>query len=433
MRKAVLLSRIVAALALMCLVPAASAARTNVIVIMADDIGYECYGTYGSKQYLTPNIDRLAEQGMKFEHCYSQPLCTPSRIKIMSGISNVRNYSGFSVLNRDQRTIGQYFRDAGYRTMIGGKWQLLGAKHYKEEFREKGSWPEDCGFDEHCLWQVDDLGDRFWNPKLRINGTNLQFSEDDYGPTIVNDHILRFMEKNHDQPFLVYYPMILVHNPFLPTPDSEHRNNKDKQKNFEDMVAYMDKMIGRVAGKVDELGIADRTLILVTGDNGTNKAITSMLNGIQIKGGKGQTNDSGTRVALVARMPGTVPAGTVNSDLVDFSDFLPTTLAAAGAPKPTGIDGHSFWPQLQGQAGTPREWIYCYYNPRPERTEPARFARTKQFKLYGDGKFYEVPADVLEQHPLTELSPEAKAAKAKLAKVLNSFPAEGQTLLKFPE
>ena len=113
----------------------AEARRPNIVLIMADDIGYECFGSYGSTQYKTPNIDQMAADGMRFTHCYSQPLCTPSRVKILSGISNVRNYSGFSVLNRDQRTIGQYFKDAGYATAIAGKWQLYGAEHYSAKFR----------------------------------------------------------------------------------------------------------------------------------------------------------------------------------------------------------------------------------------------------------------------------------------------------------
>ena len=149
--------------------------RPNIILIMADDIGYECFGCYGSKQYQTPQIDRLARQGMRFNHCYAQPLCTPSRVKLMTSLSNVRNYSAFSVLNRDQRTIGQYFKAAGYQTMIAGKWQLLGAEHYSAQFRGKGSRPEEMGFDQSCLWQVDKLGNRYWEPLLYINGKHRQF------------------------------------------------------------------------------------------------------------------------------------------------------------------------------------------------------------------------------------------------------------------
>ena len=205
------------------------AARPNIILIMADDIGYECFGCYGSEQYQTPNIDRLAEKGIQFNHCYSQPLCTPSRVKIMTGLSNVRNYSAFSVLNRDQRTFGHALQEAGYRTCIGGKWQLLGAAHYSERFRAKGSWPRQTGFDECCLWQVDLLGDRYWNPLLFINGENRQFDQDDYGPDVVTDYLLQFMEDQRDVPFFIYYPMIMVHSPFLSSPASESRVGGTRQ------------------------------------------------------------------------------------------------------------------------------------------------------------------------------------------------------------
>lgn len=406
-------------------------AKPNIILIMADDVGYECFGSYGSKQYSTPEIDRMAQAGMRFEHCYSQPLCTPSRVKIMTGISNVRNYSGFSILNRDQKTFGHFLKEAGYDTFVGGKWQLLGAEHYSKQFKGKGSLPQDMGFNRHCLWQVDKLGDRFWNPLLTIDGELKQFGKDDYGPDIVTNHILDFMAAERDGPFFVYYPMILVHSPFVPTPGSESRASKDKQKNFEDMVAHMDQIVGRIVKKTEELGIAEDTLILFTSDNGTHKSLKSSLGDRVIQGGKGRTDDTGTRVPLVALWPGKIEAGQVSRQLVDFSDFVPTFQQLAGAPRPESIDGISFAPTLLGEDAPGREWMFCYYNPRPERTEPARFVRDQRFKLYGDGSFFDLEADPEEKKPLKPAANES--AHTKLAKALESMPAEGQRLLQFEE
>jgi len=410
-----------------------AATRTNIILIMADDVGYECFGCYGSRQYSTPNIDRMAKDGMLFTHCYSQPLCTPSRVKIMTGISNVRNYSAFSVLNSDQKTIGHYFNEAGYKTLVAGKWQLLGAEHYKEQFRLKGAWPDQTGFDNHCLWQVDKLGSRFWQPLLDIDGDNKQFGKKtDYGPDVVNDYVLNFMEKEKSEPFLIYYPMILVHNPFDPTPDSESLKSKNKQRNFEDMVAYMDKLIGKVIAKTQELGIAENTLIMFCGDNGTNVSVKSTLNGVEIKGGKGKTTDAGTRVPMLALQPGTIEEGSVYDQLVDFSDFLPTCLDTSGIEIPTNIDGQSFAPQLRGKSGTPRQWMHCFYCSRPERTKPKQFVRNKRWKLYRDGTFFDIPNDVKEQNNLTgSETAEARVSRKKLQKALDSFPAKGEQLLKF--
>lgn len=419
------------ALALSTLTTTSQAKPPNIILIMADDVGYECFGCYGSQQYKTPNLDRMAAEGLRFQHCYSQPLCTPTRIKIMTGISNVRNYAGFSVLRRDQKTFGHYLKEAGYKTAIGGKWQLFGAEHYSKQFRGKGSLPQDTGFDNHCLWQVEKLGDRFWNPKLTIDGKTRQFARDDYGPDIVTNYLLDFMTEHADgdSPMFVYYPMILVHNPFVPTPDSQSRDSKDKQRNFEDMVAYMDKLVGRIVGHTKKLGIADNTLILFTGDNGTNKAIKSQLGNRSIRGGKGSTTDSGTREPLIAWWPGTVPPGEVTDQLVDFSDFLPTFQQLAGASIPKNIDGISFAPLLTGKPGPSREWMFCFYHPRPERGEAKRFVRDQTWKLYGDGSFFNVTSDVDEKSPLpTSAAPEAHA---RLKQALDSMPAKGQKLLQF--
>ena len=275
--------------------------RPNIILIMADDIGYECFGCYGSEQYATPRIDALAREGMRLTHFHAQPLCTPTRVKLMTGLSNVRNYAAFSVLRPGQRTIGDYFKEAGYQTMIGGKWQLLGAEHYAERFRGKGVRPEDVGFQRHCLWQVDRLGKRYWNPLLRIDGTTKQFRAEDYGPRIVTEHLLRFIRSHRDEPFFVYYPMILVHNPFVDPRRNTGRMRGNGQKNFELMVAEMDELVGRITDEVDRLGIADRTLIMFLGDNGTNRRIKSKLGRRIVRGGKGLTTDAGTHVPFIAR------------------------------------------------------------------------------------------------------------------------------------
>jgi arylsulfatase A-like enzyme len=370
---------------------------------------------------------------MRFTHCYSQPLCTPSRVKLMTGLSNVRNYSAFSILNPDQKTIGHAMQQAGYQTMIAGKWQLLGAENYPEKFRGKGTWPRDAGFDHHCLWQVDQLGSRYWEPLLNVDGENKKFGAKEYGPDIVSKSITDFLEQHHadEKPMFVYYPMILAHNPFVPTPDSTPKMKKNQQNNFEDMVAYMDKIVGRIVKKTEELGIAENTLILFTADNGTNKSITSTYNGKPYPGGKGMTTNAGTREPLIGYWPGTIPAGRVNENLVDFSDFLPTVLEAAGSPIPQGLDGRSFLPQLKGEKGEPREWMYCYYWPRPESGKPQRFVRDMRYKLYGDGRLYDIQTDPLEKQPLAPTDAAVAGIRARLQKALDSMPATGQQLLKF--
>ncbi|MBC8469599.1 MAG: sulfatase-like hydrolase/transferase [Planctomycetes bacterium] len=401
--------------------------RHNIILIMADDIGYECFGCYGSASYKTPVLDGMAAAGMRFEHCYSQPLCTPSRVKIMTGQYNFRNYTNFGVLDPKQKTFGHLLQGCGYATCVVGKWQLYGSVNQSAEVRGAGSMPAQAGFDEHCLWQVKERGSRYKDPVVVQNGRNLEGLEGRYGPDVFCDYAIDFIERHKAKPFFLYFPMAIVHNPFVPTPDSqdwEQEKQKNDNKYFADMVTYMDKIVGRIVARVDELGLSDNTLVIFTGDNGTNKDIKSkMSDGQIIKGDKGNTTDAGTRVPLIARWPGEVPAGKVCGDLVDFSDFVPTFAEMTGASPPEGmiIDGQSFLPQLRGKQGKPRKWIFCHYDPKwLGRKEAVRFVRDKRWKLYGNGNLFDVPTDTMEQNP-NPSGPEAASARKQLQDVLDSI------------
>ncbi len=402
--------------------------KPNIVLIMADDIGQECFGCYGSRQYQTPVLDRLASEGVRFTHCYSQPLCTPSRVKLMTGQSNIRNYVAFSIMDPKEKTLGHLLRAAGYATAVAGKWQLYGAKHYGNQ-AGTGILPRAAGFDQYCLWQIDRAGSRYWEPVLEENGQPVPATESQYGPDLCTDFICRFLEQHQEkqQPFFVYYPMILVHNPFVPPPGSP--DNQSRQKNFADMVAHMDRLVGKILAKLDALKLRDHTIVLFTGDNGTHRTIVSRLGDRTIRGGKGLTTDAGIHVPLIVQGPGVKPAGGVCDDLVDFSDFLPTLAQWSGAAIPTSrtIDGISFAPQLRGEPGKKRTWTYCYYNPRPgqKRFPETRFAHDAHWKLYGDGRLFDVTRDVLEQEPIPpEHSRETVAARKKLQAVLESMPAK---------
>ncbi|MFN4260198.1 MAG: sulfatase-like hydrolase/transferase [Gemmataceae bacterium] len=410
-----------------------AADKPNIILIMADDIGYECFGCYGGTSYQTPVLDRLARHGMRFEHCYAQPLCTPTRVKLMTGKSNVRNYVTFSILKRGERTFGHMMQEAGYKTAVAGKWQLYGSEQYPPSVRGKGTLPRDAGFDRYCLWQVQELKERYWGPYLDIDGQTKQFPKDVFGPDVVAQYIMDFMEQNQDRPFFVYYPMILVHDPFVKTPDSK-KGEQTAQQNFGDMVAYMDKLVGRIVDQVEKLGLSQKTVIMFTGDNGTHPRIRSHMGDQVIQGGKGLTTDAGTRVPLIAHWPGTIPAGRVSDALIDFSDFYPTLAALSGAKiDPNAVDGQSFLPQLRGMKGPARDWIHIYYCPRPPGTKPVRFTRDQRWKLYDNGDLFDVANDVLEQQPIRQEPPNSPAAqaRAKLQKALDSMPATGQSLLRF--
>ncbi|MBE0545949.1 MAG: sulfatase-like hydrolase/transferase [Verrucomicrobia bacterium] len=398
-----------------------AAERPNIILIMADDFGYECVTANGGQSYQTPNLDRLAATGMRFEQCHVQPLCTPTRVQLMTGRYNVRNYLNFGTLVRTETTFAHLLKKAGYATGICGKWQLG---------REQDS-PRHFGFDESYLWQHTRRPPRYANPGLEHNGVEKDFSNGEYGPKLVNDFALDFVMRQKAKPFFLYYPMMLTHDPFQPTPDSPdwdakaigEQVNRDV-KHFADMTAYMDKLIGRLVAKLDELGIRDNTLVMYLGDNGSPRPVTSRFNGTDFPGGKGSTTKRGTHVPFIASWPAVMKQGRVNRDLISSVDFLPTICAAADVKVPTDLDGVSFLPQLRGERGTPREWLYCWYSPRQRLDLTVReFAFNHDYKLCRTGQFFDLAADPFEEKPLNlvTLTKVETAAKEKLQKVLDQF------------
>lgn len=401
---------------LFCTLPLWGAEKPNVILIMADDIAYDNIGCYGSEYFKTPRLDKLARTGAKFNHCYSMPLCTPSRVKIMTGRDNIRNYVGFGSLDKNETTFGTMMKNAGYATAVAGKWQLNAWKN--------GSLASDCGFDTYCLWHYPGTKrERYWNPSIMRDGELVPVTADSYGPDICTDFIIEFVEKNKERPFFIYYPMILVHGPFPPTPDSKDRNSKDKTSNYRDMVAYMDKCVGRIVDALDGNGVRNNTVVMFTTDNGTGVGLSYPFKGEERKGEKGRPTDGGSHAPLIVNCPGQVPAGTVTDDLVDFSDFLPTIAEIGKAKLPdVTLDGRSFWPQCLGKKGNPREWIFQYYNPRG-KTEPVIWAQDQNYKLYSHGKFIEVK----DRHEKTDILPgtgsaPAEAARRKLQAAIDSMP-----------
>ena len=408
--------------------------RPNIILIMADDMGYECLGCNGSTEYQTPNIDRLASEGVKFTHCISQPLCTPSRVKIMTGKYNYRNYCDFGYLDVNEKTFGNYLKEAGYKTAIAGKWQLNGLET-KRPGNQDRMRPQHFGFDEYCLWQLTHRrhdGERYASPLIEQNGLKLRGTEQKYGPDIFADFVVDFIEKNTENPFFVYYPMVLVHDPFVPTPDSESWKNpelhyKNDTTYFADMVSYTDKIVGRIQAALKKHKLTENTLVIFTGDNGTHWTIFSNTENGVIQGGKGRMHNRGTRVPMVASWPAKGVNEKTFTDLIDFSDFLPTLLEAAGVEVPEDIDGRSFLNVLVGKKFQAKETVTVHYDhmrTRQTKKFMGRFVRTKDYKLYHDGRFFDLNYDPNEKHPLLdiELTPEETNVKMKLQSIQDDAP-----------
>jgi arylsulfatase A len=428
----------------------AAAGKPNILLILADDLGHEAINSYGGTSYATPQIDALGKSGVRFSSCYATPLCSPSRVELMTGRYGFRT-SWINLIGRGQAeevndyfdpnketTFGRMLKQAGYVTAIAGKWQLC-------EFQKHPDHLKACGFDESLCWawQIDGKQtSRYWAPVLWDNGRMRKMPAEAYGDDLFSDFLIQFMQRHKGEPFFAYYPMALVHAPHIAPPGSTRAaaaqkaaaqgrqgNGKKKAKaalgdddqvvndpaNFPAMVAYMDKTVGKMMAALDTLGLRDNTLVIFTGDNGTDRRITSQMGQVVIPGGKGTVTELGSHVPLMASWRGRIGAGRVSSALINFCDVLPTLAQVAGVPLPAGValDGRSFAPQLFGEPGQPREWAFTQLGHKC-------FARDQRFMLHSDGTLFDIPNDLFEKHNLSASdSAEIVAAKKRLQVVLD--------------
>lgn len=375
--------------------------QPNIILIMADDLGYETLGCNGGESYKTPNLDKLAKEGIRFTQTYAMPLCTPSRVQLMTGKHNYKNYERFGYLNPKEKTFANYLHENGYRTAVAGKWQLEGDKETPGKF----------GFDEYMLWQLEkgDFWRRYKAPKIIHNGKELDFPADSsvYGPDIFTDFITDFIDRPEKKPFFVYYPMALVHDPFQPAPSSSLYRKCDAlstndTQHFSSMVSYMDGLIGKIYNHLKAINELENSVIIFTGDNGTDRRITSRFKGRDVKGGKGFATYYGTHVPLIVYGKDRFLKGAKNNNLIDFTDILPTILELGGleVPETMKIDGISFCSQLTGDFSNTRKVTFSDYNPKGRDFPSARYAQTQKYKLYNDERFYDIHLDPEEKNPL---------------------------------
>jgi arylsulfatase A len=366
-------------------------AKPNVLIILADDLGVECLSTYGNTSLKTPNIDKLATEGMRFTRCFSNPFCSPSRASLLTGRYPFKN--GLTTvldtkekediyLHPEQPSFARQLKQAGYATELVGKWHM--------SLEHKHNTINELGFDQYQTWRIFDGNDqkttRYWTPYLIRNGTVIADQiKERYGPDVDLEFHLNFIKANAEkkQPFLAYYSTCLPHFPWEPTPDSKEQGYRERTigrkgdpKFFPDMVAYLDKQIGKMLQTLDDLGIADNTIVIFLADNGTDRDLVNEWgDGRKIAGGKGTMTDRGTHVPLIVRWPGRVKEGSTSEDLIDFSDLLPTLCELTGAARPEAeIHGRSFAPQLLGKPGNPREWVHIQH-------QTARQVRNSDYML----------------------------------------------------
>ena len=412
----------------------AGSERPSIIVYLADDVGVEALGSYGGTSYGTPNIDRLAADGMRFTRAYSMPLCTPTRVALLTGKYNFRNYDDFAYLHTAERTIANYLKAAGYATAIAGKWQLGGSFQTPHLF----------GFDEYLVWQLEapDWWTRYKNPVLTRNGETTLRREGAYAPDLFAEFAMDFMQRHRNQPFFLVFSDTLAHDPWQPTPDSPEYSTFDETsvndvRYFGDNIRYLDKLVGRLIDRLDSLGLRENTLVFFTSDNGTHSQVTSMTDRGPVQGDKGGSLDAAMHVPLIASWPGNIAPGQVRGDLVDLADLFATIFEAGGVEiSNVRHDGVSLYPTLTEATPSPREWIFIDYyrsrtpGPDTERRggfgDPARLVHDGRHKLYVDGRFFDVVTDPREERPLpeNEFSPDARRAHEALKAAMERMDAE---------
>ncbi len=401
----------------------AQRAKPNIVFILGDDWGLDDTGCYGSDRHKnrTPNIDALAAGGIRFERCYSAPLCGPTRCEINTGryafrTGGLTNPVSGQPKSRDEYPLAWILTEAGYDTCHAGKW------------RQMGETPRDWGFGEYIF--DDTAGGWYWQKTYTKNGQLVETPEEVYCPDVYHEFAVDFLRRHgpkgsaSGKPFYLYYASHFVHAPILRTPDSKP-GETDPVTLYNDNVAYLDKQVGLLVTEIDKLGLRENTLFVFSTDNGTVGQPNS-IGGRKINGVKGTMLEGGSRVPLIANWKGVAPAGRVLKDLVDFSDILPTFAEVAGAKLPQGviIDGHSFAPQLLGQKGQPREWIYVQLGRR-------WYVRDDGWKLNQAGELFDMKdAPFVEQLVPEDSKDEAAvAARKRLQAVLDKLsPATGKTI-----
>lgn len=435
----------------------ATAERPHIVFVLLDNLGQEWLGCYGSEEGATPNIDRLAAEGLRVEHCYTPPVCGPSRITALTGRYLMRSgmvmhhdaalYSGGGLMPSREKTFGRLLRDGGYHTAITGKWQInnlydepgiLKAHGFEESLVWPGSIDRDKVTDEELAkfkrlvnaadtdftsQFISNIENRYWDPVFLKDGERQVFPGE-FGPDVSQKYAFEFLRRKHERPFLFYYPMVLTHgdtflNPVVPTPLNRDPD-RPHQEMFRDMVRYADKLIGELVEKLERTGLRENTILVIATDNGTEKHRVARARGREIQGDLYQLSEAGGDVGLLVNSPKLVPGGRT-IPLADFSDLLPTfcDLASVSIPDDLVLDGQSFAEAILGETESgPREWIFNQYGD-------LRVVRNRSYKLYSNGRLYHVAVDFDENHDLSGSQDAGHvAARQELQGVLDSLPPD---------
>jgi arylsulfatase A-like enzyme len=416
----------------------AAAPRPNVVFILIDDLGWTDLGCYGSDFYLTPHIDQLARDGMRFTQAYSAcTVCSPTRAAVLTGKYPARLHvtdwipglipsnprllvpEWTKYLPLEEVSLARVFKSAGYATASIGKWHLGGVPYY----------PEKHGFDRNVAGTFAAAPTRGYLAPWNIP-TLSEGREGDYLTDRLGDEAVRFIEEHKATPFFLYLPHFGVHTPIQGRPDLVKKHRARLRPGlghtnpfYAAMLESVDDSVGRIRAKLAEINLSDRTILVFTSDNGGHIPTTS---NYPLRAGKASCYEGGVRVPLIVHWPGVTAPGS-ESDVPAMSiDFYPTLLEMAGLPTTAGHrpDGESLVPLLRGTGRPKRDalfWHYPHYQLYQRwGTRPYGAVRAGDYRLiefYDDRRveLYDLRADIGEQRNLATTMPaKAEELRARL-------------------
>jgi arylsulfatase A-like enzyme len=415
--------------------------KPNIIFVLADDLGYGDLRCYGQKEIQTPNLDRMADEGMLFrQHYAGSTVCAPSRCVLMTGQHTghctVRSNSP-GLMKRDDKTVAEILKYAGYTTGVIGKW---GVGHPPPGDPARNGF--DYFFGYLSMVHAHNYYPEFlWRNERKVKLRNIvEYTKSgyakgvggvstnklDYSHDLLTEAALAFVDRNRDKPFFLYLPYTIPHannqagHEGMEVPDYGIYKNKDwpePEKGKAAMITRMDRDVGKLLGKLDELGIAEDTLVMFSSDNGPHKeggADPSFLNSSgPLRGIKRDLYEGGIRVPLVARWRGRIMPGSVSDHVSAFWDFLPTCVELADLMLPEGIDGISMVPTLMGHPERQRkhEFLYWEFHERGGK-QAVRMGDFKAVRLNvrkdpdGPLELYNLKNDMGEEHNIAAEHPD---------------------------
>lgn len=419
----------------------AAAVRPNIVYIMADELGYFEPGFMGGKNIQTPNLDRMAREGMTFMNMFAgSPVCAPTRCNFLtgkhSGHASVRANGGGTPLRADEKTIAALLKPLGYATGGFGKWGCGG--------RDSTGVPEKHGFDVFFGYYDQVHAHTYYPPYLIRNSEEVPLPGNrgmsdgkTYAHYAIHEAAVKFIRENARRPFFAYLPYTPPHGNFdIPDSDTAWPLYKEKPwpepaRRYAAMVTMLDRQVGEILELLKELNLDQNTIVCFSGDNGANDYFSSPehprgihsgnkhpASGLEYRGKKGQLYEGGLRVPFLARWPGRIAPGTTTAQLAYFPDLLPTLAEIAGATPPAEINGLSLAPTLFGRAAEQKQHDFLYWEflgataVRQGTWRAVKPPRSGSWELYDLAKDPAESRDVAAAHPdvVTKLAALAESA-----------------------